>query len=213
MTASIREISTLLFDWDGTLIDSAQLGLQAFQRSFALLGIEFSQEIYEATYSPNWYSMYEAMGVPRAKWDQADELWIEQYGEQRPTLVAGARETLTELNRRGYQLGLVTSGNHCRVSNELGHYELDSLFQAVVCNEHMKRKKPDPEGLDTALRLLDTGREHAVYVGDSPEDIAMGKNAGVLTVGVRSTYPTSWRLQSANPDLYLESLSELTAHF
>ncbi|HKZ81340.1 MAG TPA: HAD-IA family hydrolase [Pyrinomonadaceae bacterium] len=213
MKARIKEVSTLLFDWDGTLIDSAQLGLQAFQKSFALLGIEFNQEVYEATYSPNWYSMYEAMGVPREKWERADKLWIEQYGEQTSRLVTGARETLSELQRKGYRLGLVTSGNDCRVSRELTQTELGPLFQAVVCNEQMVKKKPDPEGLDTALRLLDEVRERACYVGDSPEDIAMGKNACVLTVGVRSTYPTSWRLQGANPDLYLESISELTAHF
>lgn len=213
MNHKTRDIKAILFDWDGTIIDSAQSGLEAFQKSFALLGIEFRQEVYETTYSPNWYSMYEAMGIPREKWARADELWIEQYGEQRARLVAGARETLRELHRKGYQLGIVTSGSDCRVARELSQTELGPLFQAVVCNEHIVNKKPHPEGLETALRLLDSLHERACYVGDSPEDIAMGKNARVLTVGVRSAYPTSWRLASENPDLYLESFSELTDHF
>ena len=50
-------------------------------------------------------------------------------------------------------------------------------------------------------------------MGDAPEDIEMGKQAEVLTVGVRSAYPSSARLRAAAPDIYLESLIELTQHF
>src|ERR1700730_3394606 len=56
----MRQITTLVFDWDGTLADSASLGLAAFQKTFADLGVPFPQDVYEATYSPNWYSTYEA---------------------------------------------------------------------------------------------------------------------------------------------------------
>lgn len=61
--------------------------------------------------------------------------------------------------------------------------------------------------------MMSSAPEQSCYVGDSPEDIQMGKSAKVLTVGVRSTYPTSWKLLSANPDIYLETLAELTAQF
>ena len=71
---STSSITTLLFDWDGTLADSAHLGLAAYQKTFAQLGVAFPQEIYEAAYSPNWYSTYEALGLPREKWQLADEL-------------------------------------------------------------------------------------------------------------------------------------------
>jgi len=64
-TASIR---TILFDWDGTLADSAGLGLQAFQKTFADLDFLFPMDVYEATYSPNWYATYEALGLPKDKW-------------------------------------------------------------------------------------------------------------------------------------------------
>ena len=78
MNSRTESITTLLFDWDGTLVDSAQLGLIAFQKSFASMGLEFPQQTYERTYSPSWYSMYEAMGLPREKWEAADELWMQQ---------------------------------------------------------------------------------------------------------------------------------------
>ena len=205
--------NTLLFDWDGTLVDSAQLGLTAFEQSFAALGVTFDQEIYRAVYSPNWYSVYEAMGLPKEKWQLADDLWVQHYGQQTAQPVAGAQETITGLKQKGYRLGVVSSGSECRVGREIRELGLENFFETVVCNEQMENKKPHPEGLETAMRSLGCSSEVSCYVGDSPEDIEMGKRAGMLTVGVRSDYPTSWKLKSHQPDILIESLTELLHHF
>jgi HAD superfamily hydrolase (TIGR01509 family) len=206
-------ITTLVFDWDGTLADSAHLGLAAFQKTFAELGVEFPLDIYQATYSPNWYSTYEALGLPKDKWQIADELWLRHYGEDSASLIDGVADTLLELRRKNYRLGVVTSGSESRVCREIERSELRDMFGVVVCNEHIVKKKPHPEGLNLALRRLGSKPEESVYVGDAPEDIQMGKSANVLTVGVRSEYPSSMRVLSAEPDVYLESLSELVHHF
>jgi HAD superfamily hydrolase (TIGR01549 family) len=208
-----ENITTLLFDWDGTIADSAQLGLAAFQKSFDALGLAFPQEIYEAAYSPNWYSIYAAMGLPKEKWATADHLWMQHYGEQTAELIEGVDDTLRQLHQRGYRMGIVSSGTECRLTRELKVHGLSKLFEVVICNEQMINKKPHPEGLHTALAMLNQPPEQSCYVGDSPEDIEMGKRAQLLTAGVRSTYPTSWRLRDANPDIHLESFSELTIHF
>jgi len=206
-------ITTLVFDWDGTLADSAHLGLAAFQKTFAELGVEFPLDIYEATYSPNWYSTYEALGLPKDKWQIADELWLRHYGEDSASLIDGVADTLLELRRKNYRLGVVTSGSESRVCREIERSELRDMFGVVVCNEHIVKKKPHPEGLNLALRRLGSKPEESVYVGDAPEDIQMGKRANVLTVGVRSEYPSSTRVLNAEPDIYLESLAELVQHF
>ena len=213
MSDSHRSITTLLFDWDGTLVDSAQLGQTAFEQSFAALGVAFDHEVYRAVYSPNWYSVYEAMGLPKEKWQKADELWIQLYGEQTALPVEGAQETIRELKHRGYRLGVVSSGSECRVVREVSELGLESIFEIVVCNEQMENKKPHPEGLLTAMRSLGSSGQESCYVGDSPEDIEMGQRAGMLTVGVRSSYPTSWKLESQRPDIFLKSLNELLGHF
>ena len=206
-------VTTLVFDWDGTLADSARLGLDAFQKTFADLGVAFPLDVYHATYSPNWYSTYEALGLPKDKWQIADELWLRHYGEETANLIDGVADTLFELRRKGYRLGVVTSGSESRVCREIERSELRDAFGVVVCNEHIVRKKPDPEGLELALSRLASKAEESVYVGDSPEDILMGKSANVLTVGVRSEYPSSARLLSAEPDIYIVSLTELVNHF
>jgi len=213
MTSSRRSIKALLFDWDGTVVDSAHLGLSAFEQSFAELGFVFDHELYRSAYSPNWYLVYEAMGLPKENWQRADELWIQHYGEQTAKPLAGAAETITELKRKGYQLGVVSSGSECRVIREVNESGLENCFDVIVCNEQMNNKKPHPEGLEIALRALGTASETGGYVGDSPDDIEMGKRANMLTVGVRSDYPTSWKLESQNPDIFIESLSELLKHF
>lgn len=213
MLPQTSSITTLLFDWDGTLVDSAQLGLTAFEQSFAELGVAFDHEVYREVYSPNWYSVYEAMKLPKERWQQADELWIQHYGEQTAQPVAGASEVIKELKRKGYRLGVVSSGSECRVGREVSELGLAGFFEVVVCNEQMESKKPHPEGLETAMRALGCTAEVSCYIGDSPEDIEMGKRAGMLTVGIRSAYPTSWKLVTSKPDIYLRTLAELTQHF
>src|SRR5262245_21300294 len=105
----MQTITTLIFDWDGTLVDSAHLGLAAFQKAFLDLGFAFPLDVYEATYSPNWYATYEALGLPREKWEEADTLWLQHYGDETAELIEGVGATLLEMRNRGYQLGVVSS--------------------------------------------------------------------------------------------------------
>lgn len=213
MNQLTESITTLLFDWDGTLVDSAQLGLTAYEKSFAELGVPFDHETYCAVYSPNWLSVYEGLGLPKKYWQRADELWTKHYGEQSAELIKGAGKIVAGLRQKGYRLGVVSSGNDCRVNREIKELGLAGFFEAVICHEQIRNRKPHPEGLETAMRFLVSSREESCYIGDSPEDIQMGKRANVMTVGVRSSYPTSWKLLSAEPDIYLESFADLTKHF
>jgi pyrophosphatase PpaX len=206
-------ITTIVFDWDGTLVNSAHLGLSAFQRSFAELGYPFPLDVYEAAYSPNWYSTYRALGLPEDLWERADSLWLQHYGEESAELIEGVGETLAFLQKSGYRLGVVTSGSEPRVSRELGMSTLNGVVDVVICNEHIVKKKPDPEGLELALQRLSSSPDESAYVGDAPEDIEMGKRGKVLTVGVRSDYPSNSRILNAEPDIYLNKITELLNHF
>lgn len=209
----ISSITTLLFDWDGTIVDSALLGLAAYEKAFAELDMVFSQEVYEASYSPNWCAVYQALGLPEDQWERADRLWRFHYDSQTPELIEGAAATLAELRARGYQLGVVTSGNNDRVQREVKQLGLAEMFETIIGHEHVKHRKPHPEGLEIALARLGSVAAETAYVGDAPEDIQMGKQANIMTVGVRSNYPTSARVRDEAPDICLESIVELAAHF
>ena len=206
-------ITTLLFDWDGTLADSAHRSFIAFEKSLHDLGIALTREAYDTLYTPNAYLMYEALKLPAEHWPQADNLWIHHYGEDPSELVADARETLVSLHEKGYNFGVVSSGSRSRVMREIGESNLSWIFGVVVCNEDIQHKKPHPEGLEKAMALLGAGKQSCSYIGDAPDDIRMGKNADVLTVAVPSSFPSSKDLRDACPDIFLASIKELLAHF
>jgi pyrophosphatase PpaX len=206
-------VDTILFDWDGTLIDTAQPSFFAFRQALADLGIQVEFELYEQIYSPNWYSMYESLGLPSEKWLEADDRWLLHYGESIPELVEGGVHVLNELCRRKYCLGIVTSGSLSRVRREINMLGFADRFGVVVCNEDVTHKKPHPEGLEMAMRHMDKRAQNCCYVGDSPHDVEMGRRAGTRTVGILSSYPSREKLRQAQPDYCFESIRELLKLF
>ena len=120
----------------------------------------------------------------------------------------GAAEALGILERAGVTAALVTSGSRVRVERELDHFGIRKAFAELVCGEDAVRKKPDPEALHLGLRRLGIPAAAAAYVGDSPEDIAMARSAGVFSVGVEGGFPNAEALRAEKPDLIADNLLE-----
>lgn len=198
----------VLFDWDGTLIDSYRADASAYLAMFKEMGIAWGIEELERHYSPNWYQVYRAAKLPRRLWNQADRVWRAHYAEHRPKLIAGARAVL-ETIRTKHLLGLVTSGDCDRVARQLRDFRLTRLFSARVCSGDTRRKKPHPEPLRLALRQMQLEAACCVYVGDAPQDVEMARRAGVRAIAVLGPFPTEKRLRAARPEFLLGSLEEL----
>jgi HAD superfamily hydrolase (TIGR01549 family) len=201
-------VQGVLFDWDGTLIDSYSADSSAYLAMFREMGIPWGLEELARHYSPNWYRVYRAAKLPRARWDDADRAWRKQYRKHSPQLIAGARQVLARLGRAHY-LGLVTSGDRDRVMRQLRAFRLTRLFGARVCSGDTPEKKPHPAPLRLALEQLCLEPSACVYVGDSPEDLQMAKRAGVRAIAVLGPFPTEKRLRAARPEFLLESIREL----
>lgn len=201
-------VEGVLFDWDGTLVDSYEADSAAYLAMFKEMGIPWGVQELERHYSPNWYHVYRAAKLPRARWDDADRAWRAQYRKHSPKLIAGARQILVRLERE-HQLGLVTSGDRDRVTRQLRAFRLTGLFGARVSSEDTVRKKPHPAPLRLALEKLRLLPSMCVYVGDSPEDLEMAKSAGVRAIAVLGPFPTEKRLRAARPEFLLESIREL----
>jgi len=197
-----------LFDWDGTLVDSAERTFACYVRVFASFGIPFDHAAFERTYSPDWYRTYEEIGLPREHWRDADARWISCYETEPSRLVPGAREALEGLSGCGLALGLVSSGEGARVRREIGALGLARLFGAVVCGGETARRKPDPEPLLVALRQLAVPPAETAYVGDSPEDVTMAKSAGAFAVGIPGGFPNREALAASAPDVFAPTLAE-----
>lgn len=203
-----NEIRAVLFDWDGTLLDSYHADSQAYLAMFRKMGIAWGLEELTEHYSPNWYHVYRAAGLPRKLWPEADRAWRAHYAHHKPRLISGARRVLAALGRR-HRLGLVTSGDRPRVIRQLREFRLTNLFGARVCGGDTAQRKPHPAPLRLALRRMRLDPRFCVYVGDAPEDLQMARRAGVRAIGVLGPFPTEKRLRAERPDLLLENLAHL----
>jgi HAD superfamily hydrolase (TIGR01509 family) len=207
-----RRGKAVLYDWDGTLLDSAETSFRCYNRLFAGYGIAFDRDAFQRTYAPDWYLTYEAIGLPRAHWEEADAAWLAHYAAEAPQLLPGAREALLALRAFGVPQALVTSGNRERVERDLATLGVAAHFQTLVCKEDVAARKPHPEGLLTALARLGCAAEDAVYVGDSPEDVAMARAAAVHAVAIPGGFPNREALAAAGADETLASIALLPGH-
>ena len=201
----------VLFDWDGTLLNSYAADVRAYLSMFRALEIKWTEREVNLHYSPNWYRVYRAALLPRSKWIEANRLWARAYKLERPPLLPGARRVLRTLASK-FDLGIVTSGSRARVRRQLRGFGLADYFSACVCSEDAAKKKPHPAPLQLALKRLRLPPEQCVYVGDTAEDIEMARRAGVRPIGVLGPFPTAARIRAAKPEILLDSIRELPRH-
>jgi pyrophosphatase PpaX len=198
----------ILFDWDGTLLNSFAADARAYLEMFRAMEIEWDAAKFEEHYSPDWYRVYRAARLPRAKWREADRLWRRAYASETPALLPGARRIVRMLDRK-FRLGIVTSGSRTRVRKQLRSFELAQYFSVCVCAEDAGRRKPHPAPIQLAMKRLRASPEETIYIGDSAEDVEMARRAGVRPVGVLGPFPTAKRMRAAEPDLLLQSIVDL----
>jgi HAD superfamily hydrolase (TIGR01509 family) len=203
-------IEYVLFDWDGTLLDSFEADANAYMEMFSALGMRWSLAELKRHYSPNWHRVYRAAHLPRAKWEEADRLWRLFYRKQQPKLQPGALRVLQTLDRR-FKMALVSSGSGSRVRRQLREHNVSAMFLTKVCSEDAPRRKPHPAPLRMALEKLCAPPQASVYIGDAPEDIEMAHRAGVRAIGVLGGSPVPARLRAASPDALIETIRELPA--
>lgn len=203
----LHKLRAVIFDLDGTLLDSYPVHFRAYQHTFSRFGIELNEADFLATYSPNWLDTYRALGLPEEVWEEADTYWLEAASQTAPALFPGVLETLDRL-RGSFRLGLVTSGSRERVYRDLRERQLQDYFETIVTGDDVKKPKPDPDGLLQALAALRVTIAEAVYVGDSSLDREMSSAAGVKFIGIQSRFASL----GADTSCYmLASLSDLPA--
>ena len=203
----------VLFDLDGTLIDSGPIILASMQHAVrTVLDREVSYEELAATVGGQGLVAQMTELGP----GQVDEL-VEVYREHNDPLhetleaFAGMVDVLPRLRAEGRRLGIVTAKRHRTVALAFDRFPwLEEQFEVVVGHEDTDRHKPDPDPVLEALKRLDATPAESAYVGDSPFDIRAAKAAGAFAVAV------SWggihsdeRLRAEEPDAVVDSPEEL----
>jgi pyrophosphatase PpaX len=204
---------TVLFDLDGTLIDSGAIIL-ASMRHAADTVLERripDEELMASVGGPGLVAQMRALDPARV-----DEL-IRVYREHNEPLHAeleafpGILDVLPELARRGARMGIVTAKRRATVRLAFDVIpELEPFFDVVVGGDETARHKPDPEPILVALERLGAGPSTAAYVGDSPFDVRAAKAAGVFSVAVTwGRIHDEARLAKEDPDAIVHTAEEL----
>ena len=203
---------TVLFDLDGTLIDSGEIILSSFRHATnAVLGRQIPDEVLAAAVGgSNIYDQMRAFDEERV--DELVRVYREHNEPLHDDLVAfeGIERVLDRFKTEGRQLGIVTAKRRKTVELAFAILPLEPYFDTVVTSEQTEHHKPHPEPVLTALDRLGSRPEEAAFVGDSPFDMGAGKAAGVFTVAVSwgKIHPVQ-RLRETGADAVVHSPEEL----
>jgi pyrophosphatase PpaX len=203
----------VLFDLDGTLIDSGPIILASMQHAIqSVLGREIPpEELAKTIGGQGLVAQMEALDAERV-----DEL-VEAYRLHNEPLhetlegFEGMPVVLAELHDQGRKIGIVTAKRHRTVQLAFDRFPwLEDYVGLVVASEDTERHKPDPDPVLAALERFEADPGSAAYVGDSPFDIRSAKGAGVFAVGVGwgGIHPDE-RLLAEEPDAFVREPEEL----
>lgn len=205
--------TAILFDLDGTLIDSTRLILESYRHTM---------RVHRGRTLPD-SEWIEGLGTPlrvqfRRFTSDEDEVqrmiatyrdWNLANHDAMVRAFPGASETVRDLKRLGAKLAIVTSKNRHGLERGLALCGFDRLFDALVTSDDLVPSKPDPAPVLAALELLGVAADATLFAGDSPHDIAAGRGAGTRTAACLWGPFTRERLSAERPDYYLSSIREL----
>jgi pyrophosphatase PpaX len=197
-------MEAILFDWDGTLVDSLTAFHAANSAVMTAFGLPFDVAAYRRHYTPDWREMYRRLGIPGDRLEEANGLWETAFAADGDTVRAfdGVHGALVRLRDAGASLGLVTAGHRAVVEPQLERTGLGELLPVRVFGDDLPVHKPDPEPLRRALRLAGHGHrpEATAYVGDAPTDMQMAITVGARAIGIESVLgdPTALRAAGAH---------------
>jgi len=203
-------MDAIVFDWDGTLMDSLAAVFEANAKVLGEYGVPFDETRYRAAYTPDWRVMYQRLGLPESAMEAAGDRWLELYADTDDAqLLPGAAEALRRLADAGFVLGLVTAGDQVVVEAQMQRLGVADLLPIRVYGSDDVASKPHPEALLRALGHLERAdRAHlARYVGDVPDDMRMARAVGALGIGIEGSIGTRADLLRAGASAVFPSVS------
>ncbi|MDR2296480.1 MAG: HAD-IA family hydrolase [Clostridiales Family XIII bacterium] len=207
-------VNTVLFDFDGTVMDTNGVIIDSWQHTFrTLTGAERPVEDIVATFGEILHDTA-ARFFPHVPVEESVEIYRSYHRNNfgpRISVFPGVRELLAALKARGYALAIVTSRLPATTMEGLEKYGLTDYFDLIVTCEDCTKFKPDPEPVRIALAKLGKKPEEALMVGDTRNDILCARGAGVksVLVGWAVAVPEGERSGPDAPDYRIEKAGDL----
>jgi pyrophosphatase PpaX len=206
-----NNINTILFDLDGTLIDTNELIISTYLHTLEkYFPGKYTREDVLPFLGPTLHEVFEKMDP-----DRVEEMVLDYRTfnlANHDALVkefVGVMETIETLKEKGYKLAIVTTKREDVAFKGLRLMKLDPFFDVMIAYDHVKKVKPDPEPIFLALEKLGSKPEEALMVGDNFHDVLAGKNAGTKTAGVAWSIKGREYLAKYEPDFMLENMTDL----
>ncbi|MCM2675653.1 pyrophosphatase PpaX [Alkalicoccobacillus plakortidis] len=203
--------TTLLFDLDGTLINTNELIIASFTHTLdQFRPNEYTREMILPFIGPTLQDTFRSIDPER--WEEMIEVYREHNHKHHDELVEdypGVYEGIKKLHELGYKLAIVTTKKNQTAQMGLKLKGLDQFFDVVIGLDDVSNAKPDPEPIQKALDALGSTAEEAIMVGDNSHDILAGHNAGVTTAAVGWAIKGEEYLRSFNPDYVLNTMDDL----
>lgn len=181
----MRKVDTVLFDFDGTVMDTTEVIVNSWQHTFKVL------EGKERPLTDIYPTFGEPLDITMAKFfpdhPVADSVNIyrsyhmDNFGDM-IRVFPGMEELLAKLQKEDYTLALVTSRLKRTTDQGLKAYDLDQYFEYVLTCDDTDKHKPDPAPVNITLDKLNKKPENAIMIGDTMFDILCARNAGVKSV-------------------------------
>lgn len=213
MSAPVR-VSGVVFDLDGTLVDSRRDIAEAANHALALAALPRlphpELESYVGDGAPLLMARAARLDVKDPRVARMVTDFLDYYAEHPidyTTLMPGGAQALDEL--ASYPLGICTNKPRRTTLSVIAGLKLAARFGSIVAGDDLPTRKPDPAMLHEVARQLGVPVRELVMVGDGPQDILAGRAAGTYTVGVRGGIQAFERLSEAEPDVVIDTLAEL----
>lgn len=174
----MNKITTILFDWDGTLAETLEVWLQTFKESYASVGLNLEDKQIGSQFG-NWSAHIELGVKPEDEDVYKQHLEVAYERLDAVQLYDGALAVLTALKEQGYKIGLVSTSNRRMINAALANNRLENIFDLTLAAEDTVKHKPDPEPLFTAIARLGSTVSETIFVGDSDKDTGSATNAGM----------------------------------
>ena len=209
----MTKFSTVLFDLDGTLIDSIRLILDSYHHTLAVHNLPPKDDA-------EWLAgVGTPLSVQFGEWAEDDAMMAKlvatyreynlTHHDSRISAYPGVIETVTALYQSKVRIGVVTSKNSSGARRGLKVIGLADLVSVIVGADDVTRPKPDPEPVLAALAQLDTTASDTIFVGDSLHDMYSGRDAGVATAAALWGPFNRSHLEPAAPTHWLSHPGEL----
>lgn len=198
-----RTFDLIVWDWDGTIANSTGTITNAIVKAAEQVGLPTldalaANNIIGLGLKESIYVLYG--DIPTEKAQALAVQYTANYyaGESETPLFDGVKETVIELNRRGYKLAVATGKGRLGLNLALQHCGLTNYFHATRTVDECF-SKPHPQMLDELMDILVVTPERTLMIGDTSYDLEMAQNAGVASVGVTFGAQTQDKLVSYNP--------------